>query len=146
MKAARSRHSSLRRGHAVVEVALFAPWIFFLFAGALDAGFYTYALISTENAARVAAEYTSKSSATAADASTACTYALDEMNTMSNVKSLASCNSLPLIVTASPVTSTDGSSASAVSVKYQTAMLVPIPGLPGRITITRKVQMMLKNL
>jgi hypothetical protein len=59
---------------------------------------------------------------------------------------LASCNSLPLIVTASPVTSTDGSSASAVSVKYQTAMLVPIPGLPGRITITRKVQMMLKNL
>ena len=146
MQAVRSRNGSHRRGHAVVEVALFAPWIFLLFAGALDMGFYTYALISTQNAARVAAEYTSKSSATAADVSTACRYALDEMNTMSNVKQLTGCNSLPLIVTANPVTSSDGSSASAVSVRYQTQMLVPIPGLSGRITINRKVQMMLKNL
>lgn len=48
------RLRSLRnRGHAVIEVALLSPWIFFLFVGTLDMGFYTHALIATQNAARV---------------------------------------------------------------------------------------------
>ena len=65
------RDKSRERGHSILEVALFLPWLFFLFFGVLDAGFYAYAFISTASAARVAALYTSSSSTRAAEASTA---------------------------------------------------------------------------
>src|SRR5437660_440225 len=85
-----------QQGHAVLEVAFLMPWILFLFIGAFDMGFYCYALICTENAARVAAMYTSNSNATAADSDTACTIALGEIGWMSNLNGVTSCNSLPL--------------------------------------------------
>ena len=44
-----------------------APWIFFLFMGTLDFGFYAYAIIATQNAARVAVMQTSLNSTTAAN-------------------------------------------------------------------------------
>ena len=131
-----------RRGHAVIEVALLSPWIFFLFMGAFDMGFYTHALIATQNAARAAAAYTSRSSLTAADSAGACRYALAELKAMSNVRNLSSCNSSPLVVTASSVTGTDGSPASSVSVTYKSNKLIPIPGLTGQLNISRTVQMM----
>src|SRR5579859_6278481 len=92
----RVRDNRPRRGHAVIEIALLAPWIFFLFIGAVDLGFYNYAIISTENAARVAVEYTSATSAKATDKAGACTYVLAELNSMSNVQGLTSCDSLPV--------------------------------------------------
>jgi Flp pilus assembly protein TadG len=138
------RLRSPRRGHAVLEVALLSPWIFFLFIGTLDLGFYTHALIATQNAARAAAAYTSRIPLKVDDSLGACTYALAELNAMSNVRSLASCNALPLIVTASKVTGVDGSDASSVSVTYRTNKWIPIPGLAGQLTVTRTVQMMVK--
>ncbi len=42
-----------QRGGSLVEVALLAPWIFFLFVGIFDFGFYAYAAICTQNAARI---------------------------------------------------------------------------------------------
>ena len=140
---ARGRFGS-QKGHAVVEVALLSPWIFFLFAGALDVGSYMEALIATQNAARVAAEYTSSHSSYAGDNSGACTYALGEMNTLPNVHGLTSCNALPLKVTASSVTGADGATASSVSVTYQGQVLIPIP-LLGRMTVTRTVQMRMRD-
>ncbi len=133
-----------RRGHAVVEVVLLAPWIYFLFAGALDVGMYSHALIATQNAARVGAAYTSRSSLTAADSSSACQYALQELWGLSNVRKLSNCNSAPLTVTASAVTGADGWAASSVSVTYVSDKLIPIPGLMGQLTVTRTVQMKLK--
>lgn len=140
-------HGRRRRGgHAVIEVSLLAPWIFFLFAGVLDLGFYAYALISAENAARVAVEYTSANSATAVDNAGACTYALGEMNSMSNIRGLSSCGSLPLQVSATLVASgADGAPAASVSVTYQTALMIPIPGLLGQFTVTRTAQMKLRG-
>ncbi|HEY3376701.1 MAG TPA: TadE family protein, partial [Armatimonadota bacterium] len=44
-----------RRGQAMVEVTLMAPWIVFLFIGIFDFGFYAYAAICTQNAARAVA-------------------------------------------------------------------------------------------
>jgi hypothetical protein len=126
----------------VIEVALLSPWIFFLFMGILDMGFYTHALIATQNAARTAAAYTSRSKLTAADSAGACRYALTELKAMSNVRNLSSCNSSPLVVTASSVTGADGSPASSVSVTFQSNKLIPIPGLTGQLNITRTVQMM----
>ena len=69
-------HRKSRRGQAALEMALLGPWFFFLSIGALDWGFYSYALITTESAARVAAEYTSTATATLSDSSGACTVAL----------------------------------------------------------------------
>ncbi len=132
------------RGGSVIEVTLLAPWIFFLFMGVFDLGFYSYALISTQNAARVAAAYTSKSSLTADDSAAACQYALLELHALSNVRGLSSCNAPPLVVTASLIPGPDGAAASAVLVKYTTNKLVPIPGIAGQLTITRTVQMKLK--
>jgi Flp pilus assembly protein TadG len=132
-----------RRGHAVIEVALLAPWIFFLFIGAVDLGFYNYAIISTENAARVAVEYTSASSAKATDSVGACTYVLAELNSMSNVQGLSTCTSLPVTVTATQVAGPDGAQASSVAVTYQTILMFPIPGLAGQFTITRVAEMRL---
>ena len=135
-----------KRGHAALEVALIAPWVFFLFAGAFDFGFYAHGMISAQNAARVAAEYTATSSSTAGDAAGACQFVRDEMAQMRNVRSLSNCNSLPLIVTAVPVTGADGTPATAVSVTYQSDVMIPIPGLMRQMNVTRRVQMMLKNL
>jgi len=134
-----------RRGHAVVEMALLSPWLVFLFIGTLDMGFYTHALIATQNAARAAATYTSGNSLTAADSTRACQYARYELKTMSNVRTLADCNSAPLIVTASAVTGIDGWPASSVTVTYRTDRLISIPGLmPGQLNVTRTVQMFVK--
>ncbi len=131
-----------RRGHAVLEGALLAPWMMFLFVGAFDVGFYNYAVICTENAARVAALYTSSGASVDADSYGACQYALAELNSMSNVRGLTPpCTSLPVIVTASQVTGIDGALATQVSVTYQTNQLIPLPWLTGRLTITRTAQM-----
>jgi Flp pilus assembly protein TadG len=76
---------SRRSGHSVLEFAFFLPFLLFLFVGAFDWGFYSWALISTENAARVAALYTSGSSTTAADSAGACNIATAEMADAPNV-------------------------------------------------------------
>ena len=82
-----------QRGSAVVEVSLLAPWILFLFVGMFDMGMYTYSMIGVENAARVAAEYTSQNTSVAADKDGACTRAMAEMAMLPNVSSQANCDS-----------------------------------------------------
>ena len=134
-----------RRGHSVLEVTFLAPWFFFLFAGAFDMGFYSVAIISTQNAARVASIHTSSNASTAADSAAACQYALAELRSLPNVRSLNSCAALPLQVTASAVTGADGAPASQVSVTYQTPALIPIPNLRGQFTFTRTAQMRVKG-
>jgi hypothetical protein len=110
-------------------------------------GFYSYAMIGVENAARVAVEYTATSSFTASDSGTACTLALGELATVPNLNGVSSCGALPLKVNAAAVTiAADGSQASQVSVQYQSNWLIPIPGLlTGQLTITRVAQMRLRS-
>jgi len=135
-----------QKGQAVLELALLSPWIFFLFVGALDMGFYYHALISTENAARVAVSYTSSHAGGSADSAGACPYAIAEMSTLSNMNGVSTCTALPLIVTASSVTGPDGAAASSVSVTYRSITLIPIPYLlPRQMTVTRTVQMRVKD-
>lgn len=149
VQAARDRRS----GHSVLEVALLSPWIFFLFIGALDWGFFSYALISTQSAARVAALHTSSSNATAADQATACQYVLDELRRLPNIgEAVQSCSGLPVSVTAQRVDqysnppSADRAPASRVTVTYQTVPLIPIPGLlPGQLTITHSAEMRIRG-
>jgi hypothetical protein len=130
---------SRRSGHAVVETALIAPWIFFLFVGVLDFGFYAYALISVQNAARVAALGGATSVGAASDTQQACLYVREELQRMPNINGQAlSCTSSPLWVAAQQVTGPDGRPAAQVAVRYETIPLIPIPGLlTGKMTVTR---------
>ena len=130
------------------------PWYVFLFAGAFDYGFFSYSLIAVQTAATVGATYTATSSGTVADATTACSYALDQLRNLPNVGSgLTTCgtgasvtSSAPLAVTAAWVLGPDGNPASSVTIVYLTPQLIPIPGLlPGQLTINRTVTMRVRN-
>lgn len=135
-----------QKGNVLIEFSLLLPWYVFLFVGAFDTGFYVYALMATQGAAREAAVYCAASSTTASDSTTACSYALDQLRGLPNVGSgLSTCNSAPLVVSASLVTgssSPDGTDAAQVSVVYSSPQLIPIPGIfPGQLTIARQVVM-----
>jgi len=151
-------------GSSIVEVALLAPWIFFLFVGVFDFGFYAYASICTQNAARAAASRTAVDEFSQSSA-LACTAALGEMNEVPNMIGVNSCGALPLKVTqttlcgsATIATITCGArptnpacadcgadntaASSQVTVTYQSIPLVPIPGiLTGRLNLTRIAEM-----
>ena len=135
-----------RRGSAVIEISLLIPWFFFLFIFVVDLGFYNYSLIAVENAARIAAEYTSQGSTKAADQAGACTRVLAELSMLPNVgTTTTTCDAAPVTVTATSVTGTDGSPATSVTVTYQGMQMIPIPGLMmGRLSFGRNVQMRVK--
>jgi Flp pilus assembly protein TadG len=141
----RNKNREGRRGNAVIEVALMAPWIFFLFVGVLDFGFYAYSFISVENAARAAVLLTSKSKIAATDQTDACAIVLSEMTWAAYGRTISStCSAAPLVVTASLLNNggLDGSDAAQVEVKYTTLSMVPIPGvLPGSFVVDRKWEM-----
>ena len=136
-----------RRGTSLIEISFLIPVVVFLFVGTLDLGFYCYALISVQNAARVAALYTSTSSSTLTDATGACTYVLGEISGLPNIGStITSCGGTPLTVTAQSSTGAGLTTASTVSVTYQSLPMIPIPGLiPSQFTWTRSVKMASRN-
>lgn len=148
----RTRRGRRSGGNAVIEVTLLMPWFVFLFMGVFDFGFYAYALISTENAARAAALYSSTGYGVAqtgvgdpvSSSSPTCRIVLGEMRRLPNVgTAVTSCDALPVRVKAELLgpDPTDGSWSSRVTVTYQTVQLFPIPGLTGRLTANRSVEM-----
>lgn len=135
-----------QRGTSLVEFVLLFPVVFFLFVGAFDLGFFCYAFIAVQDAARVAALYTSTSSSTMSNATQACTYVLSELQSMPNYSQLPStCNAAPLVVTVTAVTGPDNNQASQVTVTYKTLQLIPIPGLPAQVNISRVVEMRVRG-
>jgi Flp pilus assembly protein TadG len=142
-------------GNSMIEFTLLMPWMVFLFIGAMDWGFYAYALIATEAAARVACTYTSSSAATATDTNTACTYAVEQLKKMPNVTGMSDTgcatgtgvsNTTPVGISATAVTGPDTNPAAQVSVTYLTPVLIPGPsGTPKQLTITRTIQMRLRG-
>ena len=154
-------------GNSIVEVALMAPWIFFLFVGLFDLGFYTYGAICVQSAARAAAIQTATNAGPFYQSDTlACTAALNELSLMPNVGlGTTTCGSLPVIVTrrtlcdstkvtyvtcdaAGPAdsVSNDKAASSIITVQYQSIPLVPIPLiLTGRLTITRTAEARIIN-
>jgi Flp pilus assembly protein TadG len=150
MKVPLKRFKRSTKGHAVIEVALFAPFIFFLLAGALDLGYYIYAAIAVENAARVAALNVASSADVASDSNAtayARTYVCNELRGLPNVGSTCPTSIVSVSVPAQPFSGIDGDPAAQVSVTYKTVPLIPIPGLSpgpqGQWTFTRIVQMRL---
>ena len=136
------------RGASVIEVAFLAPWIFFLFVAVLDYGFYMYAAITVENAARVAALRCSLNSASATTA-LARTYVCKELQSLPNVgtscpTSVVTVNSA-LVSTVANDNAAPAVSAVQVSVTYTTILMIPLPFLTGQWTFTRTVESRLCN-
>jgi Flp pilus assembly protein TadG len=139
-------------GSSIVEVALLAPWIFFLFVGVFDFGFYAYGAICTQNAARIAALQTASNPAlTSSQLQTlACNAATLEMVRVPNKANIVGgCASGPLLVTQATLTNSSSplcadcaidatAVSSLVAVTYQSNLFVPIPGiLENQLNLTR---------
>ena len=151
------RTQTRERGTSVVEVTLMSPWIFLLFMGIINFGFYAYAMIAVENAARVAALNTSgsglpdKPEYDAQRRNSACNDVLRELNFLPNVKSLGawSCLDLPLAVAVDrvdlPNSADQVARASRVTVSYRSAQMFLIPGITDRLTVNRIVEMRTVN-
>ncbi len=160
------RIKNSNRGSAVVEAALMMPWLAFLFVGVLDFGFYSYAAICTQNAARAVAM-----SQVIGVASDICTVARGEMQFVAGMGGVTSCqtyptaptNAVPLSVCVATITNSGAnpSNCSAATscadcgldnaatsvqatVQFQTVPLIPIPGiLMGQMTLTRTAEVRL---
>jgi Flp pilus assembly protein TadG len=130
----------------MLEMALLSPWVFFLFIGALDWGFYGYALISVQAAARSAVLYTSTNSATATNLDNACTIIRGELRGLPNIgTSVTDCTSNPL-VTVDTTTGPDAALAARVSIRYQSISLIPLPGLlVKQFTMNKVVTMRIRS-
>ena len=134
-----------RRGNAIVEATLMTPWILLLFLGVYDFGFFIYASICVQNAARVAAMGNALEGGV--DQTAACNLVLNEMSSLPNITlgtttcstSLGVTNANPLAVVV--VLDTSGPDGNAnvieVTVQYLSLQLFPIPGLMGQMTMTR---------
>jgi len=157
-KGAQERRRGGQRGHAVIEVSLLAPWVFFLFVGVFDFGFYAYSAITTENAARLAAMAASENATVASDSAGACSFVLAEMQKMPNIgDSVTTCptsksgisSTQPVAVLAEAIAGPDSTgpvNAARVTVTYQTLQMIPIPGmLMGRLTLTRQCTMRIRE-
>jgi Flp pilus assembly protein TadG len=134
-----------RSGSSMVEFAMLVPWFLFLFVGILDMGFYNYALITAQSAARTAALWTSASSSNSTDAWDACTAVYDQLTSNINLTSATTCTSPSLItMTLANTNGPDGNLASTVTIQFNTATFIPIPGiLPANIPVVRKAQMLI---
>jgi Flp pilus assembly protein TadG len=135
--------SARRKGQALIEVTLIAPWFLLLFAGVFDVGFYAYAFINTENAARVAAMHAASDPALATDPTMPDLARADvcqEMRNLPNVGTTCSSSVVQVSVAPQPYLGADGQPATRVSVTYTTVPVMPIPGLAGQMTLTRVVE------
>jgi len=141
-------------GSSIVEMALLAPWIFFLFIGIFDLGFYLYAASCTQSAARIAAIQTATNPGLSAPLlqSMACNAAMLEMVRVPNTHTITGCGAAPLVVTqqrldktTTPVCADCGIDptgvSSLVTVTYQSGLFVPIPGLlKNQLNLTRTAE------
>jgi Flp pilus assembly protein TadG len=131
-----------RRGGAFVEFIFTFPMLFFMLLGAFDLGFYCYALITVQDAARMVALYASSEIGNG-DYSGACQYLLQNLNKLPNAPQ--SCSGT---LTITSVNRADGDSIGSdvkVTVSYPTLQLVPFLGIPGQLTINRTVEARMRS-
>jgi Flp pilus assembly protein TadG len=142
-------------GSSIVEMALLAPWIFFLFIGIFDLGFYLYAASCAQSAARIAAIQTASNPGLSSGLlqSMACNAAMLEMVRVPNTHTISRCDVAPLMVTQQTLTNSTTPAcadcgplpnldptgvSSLVTVTYQSGLFVPIPGLlKNQLNLTR---------
>lgn len=133
------QHRTAERGNALVEFALLVPLLTLMFVGLLQLGYYSYALISVENAARSAAMRNSFGKDTATDQASACEVATEELAGIlhwSGAPANSNCSTAPLRVTSilcsssvaclGTQTSIGGEAAVAVTVDFTMPTWLPM--------------------
>ncbi len=150
-------HSRRRRsrGSSILEFALVAPLLLLTMLTVFDFGFYIFAFIGVQNAARSAALRNSGGVASAADVDGACPLVLEELRGLPNTGSVRACTGQPITLAsvslcpsspcASGLQSPDGEPAVKISVTYQVPDLLR-PPFAGITTITRTAQMKLRSI
>lgn len=121
--------------------------LLFLFLGMVDFGWYVYSFIQVGNAARAAAQFTATGGGVNQDR--ACKVALQEMKTMANVAVLDpikyKCTAVaPLqvgVVAYKEKIAGVDTSASQVTITYQTMLLFQLPFMDKQMTINRVATM-----
>ena len=148
--ASEAKRCGKRSGNAIVEVSLLVPWIFFLFVGVLDVGFYNYALMAVGNAARVAVLQTSAAASSADNLAAACSAAMNELQSLPNVYGKSVCAASAGSVTQATPVYADAKVgprlapdiSSIVTITYASVPVIPIPGIiPVQMTIVRTAEM-----
>jgi hypothetical protein len=122
------------------------PWFVFLFVGVLDLGYFNYALITAQSAARTAVLFTSSSaSASTQTVDTVCTYVYDQLTSNINLSGATTCSGTsPIILSTAVGAGPDGNSASTVTIQFTSATLIPIPAiLPANFPVARTAQMII---
>ena len=135
-----------REGQALIEVTVMAPLMLLLFAAVVDIGFFCYAAVCTENAARVGALHAATDRDLAASATINQYVRADvcaEMKALPNIGTACPDSALSVSTVGQPFTGADGQPATQVTVTYTTVPLFRIPGLMSRYSITRVVQVRL---
>src|SRR5690242_6461892 len=135
-----------REGQALIEVTLMAPMMLLLFAAVVDVGFFCYAAVCTENAARLGAMHASTDRDLAASNTVNQMVRADvcaEMKALPNVGSSCPGPVVSVSTVSQPFTGADGQPATQVTVTYTTVPLFRVPGLMSQYSITRVVQVRL---
>ncbi len=135
-----------RRGQSLVETALLVPFVFFLFLGLTNFGFFCYAFITVGHAAEVGASYIA-SAVLQNSQPAACDVILRDMQSLPNVPAVTTCNAAPLqvAVTQNYQEPATGEPAAQVKVTYDTIQLFPLPFMSGKMTINRWAVAILRN-
>lgn len=138
----RTIHPSRHRGVAATELALVLPVLMMIVLGAIDFGRFAYAYIAVTNAARAAAgfgilhPYTATSEANwQANVRAA---AVDELRTVIDGSNLTDND---VTVTTARVIEGDGLQRITVTVSLPFQTLVPWPGIPNQVPLTRPIVM-----
>ncbi|MGH9722177.1 MAG: TadE/TadG family type IV pilus assembly protein [Bryobacteraceae bacterium] len=153
----RRNTGSGRKGNTLIEFALVAGVLFVLLLVVLNLGLYSYAFISVQNAARVAAARNAGGLESAVDQAAACAMTIEELRGLPNLGSSfsSSCTAAPLRVSSvlcsgsaacggSPA-SADGAPAALVTISYDVPAAFQLPML-SVTQITRTAQMKIRSI
>jgi Flp pilus assembly protein TadG len=132
---AKAKRTIRRAGSASVETAILLPLILLLALGSTDLGRFSYAWVSVATAARNGAQYGSTSPSCASNAAGIRSAVLREMATVPG-----SSASNPT-VTSTVDTIGPGHTFVRVTVTFRFDSIIPYPGLPDFLNVTRTVYM-----
>jgi Flp pilus assembly protein TadG len=125
---ARRKGAGLRRGAAVVELAILLPLLCFLFVVTVDFARVFYYSLTIANCARNGALYASDPVAAA-------------MSPYTSVQQAALADATNLTPTPTVTSSSSGSGYVEVTVTYQFRTITHYPGVPETVNLTRTVRM-----
>lgn len=127
----RAHKQLLRRGSAVVELAILLPLLALLFVIGIDFARVYYHQVTVTNAARSGAIFGSRDEVRAADVTGIANAALDDAKNLTPAPTVTSARTLDAL----------GYSCLNVTVTWKFNLVSGFPGVPSTVDVTKTVQM-----